>query len=216
MRSDMDSKSLIASLSEDLAPVKRPAAAVPTALAWLALTWAVATGLVLFFGPMRPGWTEPFLTSPRYLVEAVLGFATAVAAAVAALRLSTPSTLQPRRAMAPAFTLFAAWIGLLAYGFVDPAVEPSMVGKRPHCFVETWAYASVPVLLGAYLAARRAVLAPVPVAALFGLAAASVPALLMQWACMYEPYHALTHHILPVGLVGVVSAVAASRLIPKL
>jgi hypothetical protein len=33
------------------------------------------------------------------------------------------------------------------------------------------------------------------------ISAAAVPALLMQFACMYDPAHILSHHILPIPLV---------------
>jgi hypothetical protein len=34
-----------------------------------------------------------------------------------------------------------------------------------------------------------------------GAAAAAVPGLFMQLACMYDPAHILTHHLAPIGVV---------------
>ena len=49
-----------------------------------------------------------------------------------------------------------------------------------------------------------------------GVAAGSVPALVMQWACMYEPAHALMHHLGPAALVALAGAVLGPRLLPRL
>ncbi len=47
------------------------------------------------------------------------------------------------------------------------------------------------------------------------MAAAAVPALMMQWACVYAPDHILIHHLLPVLAVGAAGALAARLLLPR-
>jgi hypothetical protein len=59
-------------------------------------------------------------------------------------------------------------------------------------------------------------LAPLRSAALIGLAGAMLPALFMQFACMYDPAHILHFHILPIpGVVvlGVIGAWVARRVL---
>ena len=43
---------------------------------------------------------------------------------------------------------------------------------------------------------------------LLGLASSAVPALLMQFACMYEPAHIFKYHLLPGLSVGAIGAIA--------
>ncbi len=72
-----------------------------------------------------------------------------------------------------------------------------MLGKRPHCFVETLFYALPPLVLGCYLTRRLFPLRPLRTAMAVGLAAGMLPALYMQLACMYIPDHILKFHIAP-------------------
>jgi len=52
--------------------------------------------------------------------------------------------------------------------------------------------------------------------ALLGAAAGAIPGLVMQFACMYEPTHILAYHLAPVGLLTLLGAAIAPRLLaPK-
>ena len=97
--------------------------------------------------------------------------------------------------------LLALWLANYVVGLVYPALEPSMLGKRDHCFSETLMFALAPAGLALLLGRRFYPLRPVYSTALFCLAAAMLPALYMQLACMYEPAHILQMHILPALLV---------------
>ena len=94
---------------------------------------------------------------------------------------------------------------VLAY----PALEPSMLGKREHCVVETFLFALPPACLALLLSRRFFPLRPVYSAFLFCLAAAMLPALYMQLACMYVPAHILQMHILPGLLVTMAGTLCA-------
>jgi hypothetical protein len=88
-----------------------------------------------------------------------------------------------------------------------------MAGKRIGCYFQTLLFAGPPMVAGIWLAHRYYFpLAPLRTAALVGLAGAMLPALFMQFACMYDPVHILTHHILPIPgvvLIGVMGSLAA-------
>ena len=212
---ERNTKKLIDELSADLEPVRRPGAAGRYAGLWLAAVWPLVVGITLALGPMRPDWIGPLMTTPRYTLEGLLGLSAGIAAVFAALRLGTPSATPARTLALPAFGLFSAWAGLVLYGVFEPALEPSMFGKRPHCVVETFAYSLPAIAIGLYLLRQRATLERRPAIALLAAASASVPALLMQFACMYDPWHTLTLHIGPVIVVTAVAALIGERLLPK-
>lgn len=211
-----DTDKLIASLTDDLQPVSTPLPAWIATVGWLALAWTWVVGVTIALGPMREGWLSQLLSTPQFALEFALGASAIVAASYAALQLSTPSQRTVRRSLAPAFALLTAWVALLVYGLFDPALAPSMAGKRPHCFVETLAFSVVPIAMGLVFVRRRAALDRKAVALLFGLGAAAIPALIMQAACMYDPQHALMVHLGPVAIIGVLSGLLVSRFIPKL
>ncbi len=84
-----------------------------------------------------------------------------------------------------------------------------MLGKRDHCVVEALLFGLPPALLALLLSYRFYPLRPVHSAFLFFMAAAMVPALYMQIACMYAPAHILQMHILPALLVTLVGTLCA-------
>jgi hypothetical protein len=97
-------------------------------------------------------------------------------------------------------------------GLVSPVLEPSMLGKRDHCFIETLVFALPPTVLALFLVYRLFPLRPVYGAALVCLAAGMMPALYMQIACMYAPVHILQMHIFP-GLLVMVAGTLGMRLV---
>lgn len=205
---------LIDALVDDLAPVRRPPGDAASLALWLAVSWTVVLGATLAAGPLRPGALDQLVTTPRFLLECLAGAAAGVLAMAAALRLATPGRSRPRRAAAPALGLAALWVAQIAVGWSWPSLEVSTLGKRPHCFVEILAYSVPPLLLGLWLLRRRLALERFATAALLAGASASLPALLMQLACRYEPTHGLLYHLGPLLLVAAFGSLAG-RLLPR-
>ena len=201
-------------LVEDLAPVRRRGRSGVSAGLWLALVWPLTTALVLALGPLRPGAVEALLNSPRYLAETLLGLVSGGVLAWVGFQLCIPQA--PRwgwRVLALALPL--AWAALYVLGTGAPAVSVDMSGKRAGCEVQVFALA-LPLLSAGLLAARRyAALTPRWSGLLLGAAAGSVPALLMQLACIYDPAHALGFHLLPAAGVGLVGAWLGPRLLAR-
>ena len=84
-----------------------------------------------------------------------------------------------------------------------------MLGKREHCAAEAYLYSLPPALLMFWMQRQRFPLNPLRAAIYGAIAAAMLPALAMQVACMYEPTHILQNHVFPIlVLAGVVGAVA--------
>jgi hypothetical protein len=102
--------------------------------------------------------------------------------------------------------LLVAWIGMYVFGVFDPALEPSMAGKREHCWIEAFIYGAPGLALGCYALRRLWPLHGAWSGALLGLAAGAIPALIMQFACMYAPLHIIVFHLLPGLALGAVGA----------
>ena len=72
----------------------------------------------------------------------------------------------------------------------------------PHAGRKALTLYSVPPLVWLiYLQRQRYVLEPVRAVGHAALAAGLLPALMMQIACMYEPSHILSFHVLPVVIL---------------
>lgn len=192
---------LIGQLASELKPVTPVTGTCARSLLWLALSTVFALLAIHWYGPIRPGAIQQLLTHPRFLLEILLGSATIVVLALAGFRAAIPASSTPRLAYA-GLVMLALWLASYLVGIISPALEPSMLGKREHCVIETFVYGLPPALLGIVVCARLYPLDPAAMALRVGLAAGLIPALYMQLACMYDPVHALTLHMFPGILVG--------------
>lgn len=199
---------LIAELSSDLAPVSPRRNINLLALAWFVLSAVFVVAITRLVGPMRPGFLSQLATEPRFLLETLMGVMAILWISLLAFRSSVPAGLSKRFAMT-GLVLMALWLGQYVIGFVSPALEPSGLGKRDYCYVETLLYALPVIVSGLFLVRRLYPLRPVRTALSVGLVAGMLPALVMQLACMYEPTHIMVFHVLPGLLMVAVSAVIA-------
>jgi hypothetical protein len=205
---------LIAELSAAATPITRPGKTDRKAVLWLGLATVIAGALIVANGPLRPGAVEQLHRTPRFLFECLFGFAAIVTLSLAAFRTGIPTTTPITRRVAWPLSLLAVWIGLYLVGLIDPALAPSMVGKRAHCWLEAFLYGMPGLVLGVIALRRLWPLHGVWSGVLLGLASGALPALMMQIACMYAPLHILLYHLLPglaLGLVGAVTGVALLR-----
>jgi hypothetical protein len=109
--------------------------------------------------------------------------------------------------------LLFIWVVFYVYGIVDPALSESMSGKRDHCYLETMLMASLPLSVGLFWAKGQWPTNVMQTGLLFGLASGAIAAMVMQFACMYDPMHALLFHILPGFFMGFVGAFLAKVII---
>ena len=201
---------LISNLSRDLAPVLPAPNINILAVVWILLSGLYVVAVTHLFGPVRPGAFSQLATEPRFLLESMLGLAAIFWISLLAFRASIPGALT-RKFAAGGLILMALWLAQYVIGLVSPALEPSMLGKRDHCFMETMIYALPPILSGLFLIRRLYPLRFVRTAMSISLAAGMLPALYMQLACMYGPSHILAFHILP-GLMMVLAGAAIAAL----
>lgn len=204
---------LVDSLAADLRP-GRPLPPVNRVLAvWLPLSLLYVMLASALLGPIRETALVQLQTEPHFLLETLLGLAAIAATAFAAFRAGVPG-LAGRGPRLVAGVLVAAWLLNHLVGLAYPALEPGMLGKRPHCYLETLLLAVPPLLAALYWLGRAYPLSPTRVMLAAGLACGLMPALYMQIACMYEPAHILKFHILP-GLLVAPLALLVNRLLPR-
>lgn len=218
MSESRPSNRFLDALVDDLEPT-RPAASWPQATgSWLAIASLTAAFGVLATGPLRTGWVDD-LRSFRFALEVVLGASTSFALIAAALEVGVPGAPAFRRLLGPGFLLLFAWLGLnvlnlvLGAGSTDPA--HSMIGKREHCLVQGIAISLIPIAPAVAILRRRSLYFHWASGFLVGLAAASLTAVWMLGACMYDPGHALRSHFSPMLVSGLAGALLANRLLPK-
>jgi hypothetical protein len=201
---------LISNLGSGLQAISPPPNINRLATTWFLLSAICVVAITQLAGPIRPGAFSQLAMEPRFLLETILGLVAILWISLLAFRSAVPAALSGRFATAGS-VLMALWLAQYVVGFVSPALEPSELGKRPYCYLETMAYALPLILAGLILARRFYPLKPARTAISMGLAAGMMPALYMQIACMYEPMHILSYHILPGMLMVAVSAVITLR-----
>ena len=207
---------LIRELSQALEPAPRLRGPHQLALLWWIAAWILVVAATLAVQHMRPGFAGQLLASPRFAGETLLGIVAGALAIGVAFRVGIPGLGSPRRQIAFALISLALWSGAYLYGLRDPALEPSMLGKRALCYGEVLIY-GLPTLVASLLLLRR--LAPLErwsAGLLAGAAAGAIPGLLMQLACMYIPAHILTHHIAPVLALALLGSLAGRLLLRRL
>ena len=202
---------LISNLSGDLAAVAVPPSINRLALLWFLVSAVYVVAVIHLFGPARPGAFTQLATEPRFLVETLLGVAAILWVSLLAFRSAVPAALSKRFATI-GMLLMALWLAQYVIGLISPALEPSMLGKRKYCQFESLIYSLPAILAGLFIVRRLYPLRPLRTAMSIGLAAGMLPALYMQLACMYEPAHIISFHIVPGLLMVGVSAAIAARL----
>jgi hypothetical protein len=197
---------LIRDLARDLRPAPRLRDPRRLALLWLVGSWIFVCAVTRLVGPFRPGFAEQLLASPRFAGETLFGLGAGVLAIVLLFALGVPGSGSAGRRIALGLGGLLLWSLAYVWGLTDPALAPSMVGKRPLCVFEVLAY-GLPVLLAALLALRSlAPLARTGAGLLAGAAAGAIPGLVMQLACMYDPAHILKFHIAPIAVLAAIGA----------
>jgi hypothetical protein len=200
---------LITDLSSSLAAVSPPTNINRLAGSWSLISAVCVVAITHLVNPIRPGAFSQLAMEPRFLLETMLGAVAIIWVSLLAFRSAIPAALSNRFSTV-GIVLMALWLAQYVIGFASPALEPSELGKRPYCYIETMVYALPVIAAGLILVRRFYPLKPMRTAMSIGLAAGMLPALYMQIACMYEPSHILSYHILPGMIMVVVSMAIAA------
>ncbi len=192
----------IDSLVADLKPTRRSRPWSHVMFVWCGLSWSVVGLAILANGPLREGFAHELIASPRYMLELSFGVLAGLVSIAAGLEIGVPGSPKMSRLWSPPLLLFAGWAMTIAYGLTVPIAEFATGGMRAHCFLETILVSLPPATLAVYLLHGRIVFDAGRSGLLAGVAAAAIPALWMEFACMTEPLHALKFHLSPILLIG--------------
>lgn len=204
-----DTDQLVDSLVNDLKPVAASRDLLLPVVLWFLASVAYVVVMTELIGPVRPNALEQLQSVPRYTLEIAFGIVALATVAVAAFRSAIPGRLTALFGRI-ALALAAIWGAGYIVAVVAPALEPSMLGKRGHCYLETFVYALPPLLVALWWQRRHYCLAPARSALLAGLVAGGLPGLYMQVACMYQPLHGLAFHLGPALVVAACSPLLLS------
>jgi hypothetical protein len=206
---------LIRELSRGLRPAPQLRAPRHLTLVWWLGAWIFVVAATLAVQPMRPGFLDQLLASPRFAGETLFGLLAGALAIGVAFAAGIPGR-SPRRRIALALGLLVLWGSSYVYGLVSPALEPSMLGKRQLCFVEVLLYGVPTLMVGLLLLRRLAPLERWSAGLVIGAAAGAIPGLLMPLACMYVPSHILIYHIAPILALALLGLLAGPLLLRRI
>jgi len=187
----MQAEDLVTRLSQDLTPIRRLPSPVALTLRWLALAVIVVVVAVELVGPRHDLASR--LAAGLDIRQMVTAGITGVLAALAAFQLSFPDR-DPRWALLPLPTL-ALWLANLGWGCLEDFIRLGPEGLRLTTSFPCLAFIlgfGLPLSLAmAWLGRHAALIRPGPVAALGGLAAASITNIGLT----------LTHHLEAAAMV---------------
>jgi len=175
---------------------------------WLALSLTfvvIACGLL---APYRNGFFGQLLESPRYFTETLLGIIAVLSTGFFAFQSMIPGGARSKLNLTIGLAAAAGFVLLLVYGLFDPAITPSMDGKRATCVYEAFFYGLLPGIAAVWLGRRAYALQPVTTSIAIGLSASLPGAIIMQVGCMYDPSHDLKFHVIPALLMGALLTLA--------
>jgi hypothetical protein len=206
---------LISNLVGDLRPVHRAGHIEHWLVAWLAVAALFSITAIAATEPYRDGWLSSLLHLPGFAAESLVAVAAVTLWVRATLKSSMPSPESPLRPLLWPAAFLGAWLGIIAAGFWFPVHPVSELGHREHCLMQGQLIALVNLVALLWMARRLAPLRPRLTGALAGVAAAAVPAAIMQFACMYEPGHILTFHFAPVAVTASIGALLAPAILKR-
>lgn len=149
------------------------------------------------------------------VLEMLVAIAAIALLAHTAFRSAIPDARPLWRSFSLPLALLGAWVLFYVIGLSHSALPFSMLGKREHCFWQTLLVSLPSFVVLLWLVRGLMPLWPRATAAAAGAAAAAIPAILMQLACMYDPRHALSHHLTPLLIVATLGALAGPRLLTR-
>jgi len=201
-----DRETFIRDLVTGHRPVRPLASPLPRTIGWFLLTLVANIVIMTLVQRFRPGFAGQLVSAPRLLIEVAGGLFSVAALAYLVLAGTIPGERVPRGVRVGIAVLVFVFVGSIAIALVDPSPEPSLLGARAACDLEVLCYGGASMIF-LLLVARKGYLRFSPGRSLaFGVIAGLIPATLMQIACLYDPWHALSYHYGPILLLTLIGA----------
>lgn len=207
---------LISELTNDLTPIIGAGRIMGMVVLWLLASFILVSSIMYMVDPFRETSAQQLINHPQFFIESFIGMLAIIFLTIVGFRLGIPSNDSLIKLALPALSVLVIWILFYIAGLWFPALEPSMEGKRTVlCHIETFIYGCMPLALGLFMIRKLWPLYTMLTGLIIGLAAGAIPALIMQFACLYDPHHIISHHIVPGLILGVVGALAGHFTLSK-
>lgn len=208
----MDPNKFIDNLVSDLKPTKPLRPPWIRSLVWFFLVATITAGIMYGVQEYRPGFQDQLREYGRLQVEIGSGIIWTLLTFYIIFASSIPGTKIHGGLKIACLASFFIFTGSLISGFWIAAPESSKLGARAACEMEVFMYGGL-TMGGLLYLVRNGILAPYSGNhLLIGCSGGMVSAVIMQLACMYDPWHGLIFHFGPALLLGVAGWLLSDRI----
>ncbi len=195
---------LIKELSKDLkqSNSRRLFSPITISFIWVSAALLLTGAWIYWVQPFRYEFLEQVLSTPLFFTELVFGFFAISLICIGAFKSAVPGESQTL--LKVGVVCYLLWLAIILSGYLSPILPPTMSGARDECSLETVYYGLALVGVTALLMRRRYTFQPLITAPFVAFLVVTVPAYLMQMACIYEVHHAFSHHLVPAWITAVV------------
>lgn len=169
---------------------------------WFSFLSVVTALAILWVHEYRPGFWGQLDQHWRFTAEITSGALLTLSTFYIVFASCIPGEKVNRGVTLACLVSFFIFAGLLITGFWMPSPEASAMGARPFCELEVLIYGGLS-MGGLFYLIRNGIIVSYSLKnLLLGFSAGMISALLMQLACMYDPWHGLLFHFVPALLLG--------------
>ena len=199
---------LVADL-EPTPPLRSPGFRTVITFSFLAVVTALT---ILWVQEYRPGFWAQLNEHWRFSAEIISGVVLTLSTFYIVFASSIPGEKGNRGVKLTCLASFFVFAGSLGIGFGMASPESSKLGARPFCELEVLIYGGQSMGGLFYLIRNGIIVSYSSKNVMLGFSAGLISALIMQLACMYDPWHGLLFHFIPALLLGALGWLLSDRI----
>ena len=169
---------------------------------WFSFFSVVTALAILWVQEYRTGFWVQLNQHWRFKVEIISGALLTLSTFYIVFASSIPGEKVNRGITLTCLVSFFIFAGSLITAFLMVSPEASALGARPFCELEVLIYGGLSMGGLFYLIRNGIIVSYSSKNLLLGFSAGLISALIMQLACMYDPWHGLLFHFVPALLLG--------------
>lgn len=208
----IDPNKFIDHLVADLKPTPPLRPAWIRAVIWFSFLTGVTALSILWVQEYRPGFWNQLNQHWRFKAEIISGIVLTLSTFYIVFASSIPGEKGNRAVSLTCIVSFFIFAGSLGIGFGMASPESSKLGARPFCELEVLIYGGLSMGSLFYLIRNGIIVSYSSKNLLLGFSAGLISALIMQLACMYDPWHGLLFHFIPALLLGALGWLLSDRI----
>lgn len=190
-------------------PLRSPGFRTVISFSFLAVVTALT---ILWVQEYRSGFWTQLNEHWRFKAEIISGIALTLSTFYIVFASSIPGKKINYKVKLTCLVSFFIFSGSLITGFWMASPESSRLGARPFCEMEVLIYGGLS-MGGLFYLIRNGIIVPYSSKnLLLGFSAGLISALIMQLACMYDPWHGLLFHFIPALLLGALGWLLSDRI----